>query len=99
MLLRYLTIGSLAAIGVFSFAKRDFVVDAFDWSTKPTPIEIPALDPVGRARQLHTEPPAIKALTFLPATDTRSVTLSPVLGGNDAPSVELTGVQRSSRGP
>lgn len=79
------------AIGVFSYAKRDFVIDAFDWNAKPTPIEIPALDPVGRARQLHTDPPASKELAFLTAPDTRSVSLNPLPGTNEKLPVELTG--------
>ena len=83
--------GSLAAIGIYAFANRAFVVDAFDWTSPKKAIEVPIFDPVTKARELRTPPPAVNALKVQAAGDTREsaskgLPLEPAAGD-----VEMTG--------
>lgn len=80
MLLKYLFLGCLSLVGAFAFAKRDGVLDAFDWGDPEPGISVPAFDAVARAQELQQPPPELSALRVVEAADTRGALL-PVLPG------------------
>jgi hypothetical protein len=88
---KYALIGSLVVIGLFAFAKRDFVIDAFHWDPHEAGLPIPAFDPVARAKQLATPPPTANALRVAQAADTRHNLLNGTGEAPSAPAVSLTG--------
>ena len=75
MAVKYVLIGAMVLIGLFAFAKRDFVLDAFQWDPQSEGIPIPAFDPVARAQQLATPPPSSNALRVAQAPDVRGAVL------------------------
>jgi hypothetical protein len=88
---KYALIGAMVLIGLFAFAKRDFVLDAFHWDPHNEGLPIPAFDPVARAQQLATAPPGNDALRVAQAPDVRGAALAGVQNDAAAPPVAVTG--------
>jgi hypothetical protein len=62
-------------LGIFSYAQRNFVIDAFHWNPKTEPLAIPAFDPVARAKDLSSPPATSDALRIVKSADSRDAAL------------------------
>lgn len=106
MLLKYLLLGSLVALGAFAFAQRNYVLDAFDWGDEEPGISVPAFDAVARAQELQRPPAEVHALRIVEPADTRGALLAglPAEGGAPAPALQggaasVTGTVTGPGGP
>lgn len=91
MVIKYALIGVMVALGIFAYAQREFVTDAFHWNPKTEPLTIPAFDPVARTKELATPPATQDVLQVAKAADTRDAGLVGTPPEESATGIEMQG--------